>query len=450
MAEIECNSCTKSELVYTTIPPKQIAIQDDYKIYCGTKAALSNDAPLSFEIHGNGDDFLDIGDCELLLRVRLLKNDNNLVEHEIPNTATDATTAVKPGPDATLAPVNNFFHSMFSQVDVVLNDNLISQSTNTYPYRAYISSLLSYSKDVKDTWLNMEMWAKDEPKKFDSDDNEGHQTRLKYAMNGREFELKSRLHMDLTFQSRLIPNGVDARITLTRSKPQFALMYFGEEPANYTIDITYAVLEVRKVKLVPKFQLHLEETFAKSGAKIPVNHVTTKNFSIPQGISTFNLDSLFTGQLPNSIVLGLLDNDSFHGSYSKNPFNFQHFDLSFLCLNVEGKQIPGRPLQPDYENGYYLNCYQTLFTGTRIYGDDHSHGITLKDYANGYCLYAFNLTPDQSEGTTHVNERKHGSVRASIHFAKPLPNTVTLIAMGQFDNIITIDKHRNVLFDYST
>ena len=437
-----CEPCSKSELMYDALPPTQVAILDDYKVYCGPKAAVTDESPLTFEVTGSGDDYTDLGDAVLKLRVKLTLDNGDRVEHLKRDNS--------PGQHPTVAPINGFLHSMFSQVDVSLNDTLISQSTNTYPYRAYMSTLLSYGAGAKKSWLSMELWENDLAGKFESTDNTGHSKRKNFVKNGREVDLKGRLHMDLAFQNRLLPNGVTARITLTRAKPSFTLMAFEADPAAYKIEITHASLEVRKVKLVPTYQLELEKTLAKSGARLPITHVVTKNFSIPMGISTFDLDGLFMGQLPNRIVLGLVENESFNGVYGKNPFNFKHFDLSFLCLNVEGKQVPGKPLQPDYEQGFYIDCYETLFTGTSMYGDDLGHGIDRSMYPNGFCLYCFNLTVDQSDGVSHVNPRRHGTVRASLNFAKTLPCTVTLIALGQFDNVITIDQHRNIIYDYAT
>ena len=44
-----------------------------------------------------------------------------------------------PLPDDTdVAPVNLTLHSLFSQVDVSLNDRLVTSSKATYPYRAYL------------------------------------------------------------------------------------------------------------------------------------------------------------------------------------------------------------------------------------------------------------------------------------------------------------------------
>jgi len=45
--------------------------------------------------------------------------------------------------DSPIGPSNLFLHSLFLQVDVSLNGTLITASTNTYPYRANMDTLLS-------------------------------------------------------------------------------------------------------------------------------------------------------------------------------------------------------------------------------------------------------------------------------------------------------------------
>ena len=63
--------------------------------------------------------------------------------------------------DTQVGPVNLFLHSLFSQVDVSLNERLISASTNGYPYRAMIESLLNYAEKAKTSQLSMAMFYKD-------------------------------------------------------------------------------------------------------------------------------------------------------------------------------------------------------------------------------------------------------------------------------------------------
>ena len=43
-----------------------------------------------------------------------------------------------------VAPINNTLHSLFSQIDVSLNDVNVSSATTTYPYITYIETHLNY------------------------------------------------------------------------------------------------------------------------------------------------------------------------------------------------------------------------------------------------------------------------------------------------------------------
>ena len=150
----------------------------------------------------------------------MLKGDGTLVE----TTQGNPETA---GAQAKVGPVNLLFHSLFRQVDLTMNDVLVSTSWDTYPYRAYITTMLSYGKATKDTWLrHLEGWRTDDAGQYDDKNTGGLVDRVKMVKNGRAFELKGRLHVDMFMQDRLIPNNVNVRLNLTRSRPQSYLMSF--------------------------------------------------------------------------------------------------------------------------------------------------------------------------------------------------------------------------------
>ena len=161
-----------------------------------------------------------------------------------------------------------------------------------------------------------------------------------------------------------------------------------------------------------------------------------------------NQENLFLGQLPKRVIIGLVENTAFNGDSTKNPFHFQHFDTDFLALYMDGVQIPSKALQPDFQNELYARSYASLFTGTGFMNQDRGNHITWEDYGDGYTLFAFDLTPDLSDGG-HFNVVKHGILRLELHFKTQLAVTVNAIVYAEFDNIIEIDKARNVLFDYS-
>ena len=82
----------------------------------------------------------------------------------------------------------------------------------------------------------------------------------------------------------------------------------------------------------------------------------------------------------------------------------------------------------------------SLFSGTGKENMDEGNDITREDYLRGYALYAFDLSPDLAEG--------HFTVRVELKFGAALPNTVTVVAYAEFENVIEIDRNRNVIYDF--
>ena len=184
-------------------------------------------------------------------------------------------------------------------------------------------------------------------------------------------------------------------------------------------------------------------------AKYPVCRAETKVFSIPKGNRMANQENLFLGQLPKRLVIGMVENKAFNGDKEKNPFNFQHFDADYLALHVDGKQVPSKPLTPDFANGLCTRSYASLFTGTGYMGHDRGNQISCEEYAKGFTLFAFDLSADLDDGG-HFQLVKQGNLRLELHFKAALPETINVIVYAEFDNVIEVDKARNVLFDYSS
>ena len=80
---------------------------------------------------------------------------------------------------------------------------------------------------------------------------------------------------------------------------------------------------------------------------------------------------------------------------------------------------------------------------------DHGNQISRDDYAGGYALHCFNLTPDLSNGES-FNLIKHGNLRIEIQFATALPDPINVLVYGEFDALIEIDNSRNILYDYTS
>ncbi|KAM7149938.1 uncharacterized protein F54H12.2-like [Macrochelys suwanniensis] len=434
MAFVHCGSeeCTKSKLDLFQIAPTQTSIEKSIYIEVPPLSAVTESAPIDFFIAGNGIDYMDLNNTLLYLCCKMVKEDGT-------ELAADAKVGL----------VNYPVASIFSQLDVTLGDCLVSQSNNCYPYRAFIELLLNYSDDTLATQFSAGLFYKDTAGQHEETDldegNLGFVRRAKLTAQSRTVELLGHLHSDLFFQKKLLLNRVDVKIKLTRSKDAFCLM--GSAAGGFKLHIVSASLFVKKVRVTPSVRLGHAEALLTTNAKYPVDHVGMKVFSIPTGSRVSNQENLFLGQLPKMLVLGFVDNDAFSGSYAKNPFHFKHYDINFAALYVDGEQIPTKPLQPDFEAGLCVREYMNLVQTAGKHMKDCSLLIDCEEFAQGYTLFAFDLSPDQ-ECADHYSLIKTGNLRAEICFGKALTVTVNMIVYGVFDNVIEINQRRNVLFDY--
>ena len=137
--------------------------------------------------------------------------------------------------------------------------------------------------------------------------------------------------------------------------------------------------------------------------------VKVKAITMHSGIYGETLDNIILGQLPKRIIIGFVKNKAFNGDRALN-FNLEHFNINFLCLYVDGVHVPSKPLQPNFRgNQLYIDEYHTLFPGTGVHFRNQGNQISRESYPNGYCLFAFDLTPDLlANGCTHWNLVKHG------------------------------------------
>nr|XP_055065250.1 uncharacterized protein F54H12.2-like [Misgurnus anguillicaudatus] len=424
--------CIKSELDIFTVLPTQTSLEKNAYLEVPPLSAISDSAPLEFFIAGTGEDYLDLNNTMLYLRLKIMR----------PNGSDIADPA-------PVGLINYAGATVFSQLDISLGDRLISQSSSTYPYRCIIECLMNYSKDTLESLFTPSLFYKDTAGHMDVHDpvgrNRGLLKRSTFSHGSQPVELLVPIHGDIFFQEKLLINGVDVKIRLIRGKDEFCLMR--SDDVAYKVKILSASLFVKKVSVSPSVRLGHAQALLSTTAKYPVDRVCLKTISLPTGSRVSNQENLFLGTLPKSIVLGMVDNDAFSGAYDKNPFTFNHYDLEFLAIYVDGKQIPSKPLQPDFESGSAAREYYQLVMSTGRHLKNHALAIDRDEFLAGYTLFAFNLTPDEECGQ-HLSLVKSGNIRLEARFKNPLPHTITMIIYAVFDSIIQISNRRQVMVDY--
>jgi len=110
----------------------------------------------------------------------------------------------------------------------------------------------------------------------------------------------------------------------------------------------------------------------------------------------------------------------------------------------------GRYNQIFRKEPFYFEAYHTLFLGTGIHFLNEGNSISRDDYATGYTLFTFDLTPDLSANCAeHWNLVNNGSLQLEMRFEKVLSVTINcLLIYAEFDNVLEIDSSHQIIVDF--
>ena len=111
---------------------------------------------------------------------------------------------------------------MFSSLNVSLNGKPVILHDTNYHYKAYLENLRNYGSDTSGTHLVSTFCYLDSSGELK--DNTGYATLLKYLSNSQTIELYGRGHADLISSDKMLINGVDTNIKLTRAPEAFYLL----------------------------------------------------------------------------------------------------------------------------------------------------------------------------------------------------------------------------------
>lgn len=395
-------------------------------------SSLSSGGSIDFTISPLANQYIDLKKTYLFARAKITKADG---------TATNIDK---------VAPVNLTLHSLFNQVDVHLQQELVSSiGSQTYGYKAYIETMLEYGPDAKRSQLQAQLFYKDKagdmdglslpkaPGVYTDEETGGMVTRWSFFVDGQTVDMMAPLMADICQQNRLILNGVEIQFKLWPSKDAFRLVSTEEDP-SYKLEIVEACLKACKVTPTPTLLLAHTAALKESNALYPYQKTQIKTFNIVSGQHSFHLDDLFQGDIPSRVVITMVKSKAFSGDYTKNPYNMETFNLNSLGAYVNDESVPGKPLQMNFSDANFVTAYHSLFAGLDKDGKDWGNGIKLAEFKLGYAFFIFDLLPGDQTAVHKANVRVDGT------FSEPLPENITIIIYAKFPSMLEITETRAV------
>jgi hypothetical protein len=197
--------------------------------------------------------------------------------------------------------------------------------------------------------------------------------------------------------------------------------------------------------LYPAVQRAIEMRLEKETIKLPLQTVAMKTMTIGTGQVVAEFDNLYLSQVPERVIFMFVPDVAIVGHYQRNPFYFHHFKLLHAALHINCDTLPRKGLQPKFISKNYCEAYLEFLRAFGTIFSNDAPELSYEEYANGYFILAFDLTPNNTAGVGTIAHPGGGNLRLELRFSEAIPETVKVICLAEQRSTLEIDRYRNCL-----
>ena len=416
-----------------------------------------SDGPYEFTIDKRSSRYIIGPLCKMFVQLKVTRKDGSDLQ------LTDKVSCV-----------NLMATSLFKTVEMSTNANEITDlQASHYNYKCYYENTVGFGVDARNSVLDRIGMCMDDAGEFDDvgadaivgvagvaatntapevkevkavarldSENTGFNTRMIWIGLTQVKQFMTPLHQDLFQQTRAI--GPDFPFTLRFTRECDAFLLLSPHPnADYKVVIEKLELHMHQVDFCdPIIKQHDAALLRGLNMNYPFNRTIVKAFPINPNTKAIDIENMFDGILPKTLVIGMLETSAFQGHYKKNPYRFQHFGLVQAYITYDEIMIPAIPYKPNFPENMYMHMFSDFFDNTGSSGDV-GNVISYKMYKDGCCLSAYDRNPEKCNNYHHHPNRVG---RVSMHYMLKdgFKEPITVMAFATFPSVTTIDVKQQV------
>ena len=257
----------------------------------------------------------------------------------------------------------------------------------------------------------------------------------KWSCQSKSVFLITPIFSEIFDQDKWLPPKTKLFISLEQNKPAFSLLskHEGANDDTYRIKILKCDLYMKIVEMDSMVDKEIENvTFQGNSMLYPLRRVKMEQHRISANMRDLSVMNILLGEteLPRKIFIAFVRHDACNGDIQKDPFNYQHFGLDTIGLQVGGNEWPFPSFKCNFTSGDVLKPYWALLDATGFYRSDkelgykywhishqkHIFQIRFDHYwsPSRYMLWIVRITNDRSSrANTRGQDISHWNV--SIH-----------------------------------
>lgn len=463
--------------------PTQIGVLSDYYQKVTPVNSIDGTNTIDFKITSSLNQVIDPSKTMMRFKFKILKEGGGSVNRykQKQTVGTGAEQKDKTDKEGNLQyevfeknlvfPVNNIVQSMWSNVMVKINNQIMSNGDSAYPYRADIETKFMTSASGKKNlrmggwyeetfpWDNMEPYKQYESKHklnvtssstFRLGENiySPIQTRFLLVHDKTDdgtVHVQGPIHSELFETNKVLPPGTTVNVIFTKSDSRFALLA-EDATVTYKIEISDFELLVHYLLVDPDI---VNEMLLHTKIKkfvYPLRKAEVKWITIGKDVNSINVPNLFheKSKLPRRVFIAFVDQNAFNqpGSLKCDPFYYQHLNMSESSLRVGNIERPYPTIKynwPEIPDHMFAlqHATSTLFS-------DEEVGYYPADIENRNFVIPYKLAPTDSKVGECYEMMPLEQVYFSAQLKKPTDKVYQMIVYAEYDAEMHIDEHGKI------
>ena len=333
---------------------------------------------------------------------------------------------------------------MWSGVDITMNGELISTTSQKYMYKSYIETILNNSHSTKEYQLKLSGYFGDDGDKDEDylmNWNKGMEQRHLHFCDGQKVEMIGFILSNIFGIQASIVNGVEIGITLIPNTDMHLQSFRNRKFGRMVIDDIY--LYVCKRQFTNKVVVAHAGIIEETKAMYPFKRTEVRAYNGNKGNTEVTIENPYKSKIPTQFILGMVNADSYIGNWRKNPLNFKHYDISSAAFYIDDESITKQPYKLNPSYGKFIEPFMELYSILGKAGEDVDIGISTENYLEGTFLLPFDVTPTSAANMEYLGRKMGGNCWIELQFCKPLPHNIMIITYAIFPTKLQIDMARN-------
>ena len=174
------------------------------------------------------------------------------------------------------------------------------------------------------------------------------------------------------------------------------------------------------------------DMLAYAPVKYNYSETLAKTFIIPARLKQFLQENIFNNAPIRRIPMAMNTNSAFIGSFTENPFWYQHFKLRQIIILRVGQPII------DFDTADNFRLYVTTMNAMNFQDDIPS--VPIDDSKDHYVLVLDLTSMQDTTENCHYPELVGEPLRLELNFTQPLENVTELIILGEQMSSVAVDK----------